>query len=104
MSTESAAQTAENSPLSVSVIEQLLRMGFNEQQIIRASYANPIRAQEGQSRYIQRLVSWLIDHPVSDDNEGEEGNEDDDDDDLDADYEMTNVADEVCVIYYFFPY
>ena len=75
-------------------MEQLFRMGFSENQIIRAIDANLIRSQENQSRYIQRLVSWLIDHPISD-NEEEEEEENEEEDEMDIDYEINRAGEEV---------
>lgn len=41
-------------------------MGFNRQQVERAINENTTYSRDNQSRYIQRLVAWLIDRPTSD--------------------------------------
>ena len=56
---------------------QLSGMGFSESQVTRAFSENQARPQENQSRYIQRLVGWLIDHPVSDDADIDDNSDDD---------------------------
>lgn len=64
-------------------------MGFSRQQVDRAINENMSYSRDNQSRYIQRLVAWLIDRPTSDiDDDEMELDSDDNDDENVEDMDM----------------
>lgn len=73
------------------IIQQVVNMGFTESQVRRAIASNPGRPQGNQSRYLQQIVTWLIDHPSSD-------NDADSVDDNDDDFEINHVNENEVVI------
>lgn len=68
----------------INISDQLVSMGFTLGSVQRAFTQNRNFSQQNESHYIQRLVTWLIDHPSSDD----DGDDDDDDEDDEDDDEM----------------
>lgn len=73
-----------NQSMENGIIQQVVNMGFTESQVRRAIASNPGRPQGNQSRYLQQIVTWLIDHPSSD-------NDADSVDDNDDDFEINHV-------------
>lgn len=55
-------------------------MGFTAGSVQRAIAQNRNFSQQNESHYIQRLVTWLIDHPSSDDSDEDQDENDEDDD------------------------
>lgn len=85
------------------ITRQLVSMGFSAVNVERAISQNRAFSQQNQSHYIQRLVTWLINHPSSDDSEDNGGTtlSEDDDEEMTGNNDQQVTKDVCDVIIYF---
>lgn len=70
-------------------------MGFTAGSVQRAIAQNRNFSRQNESHYIQRLVTWLIDHPSTDDSDQDVDDDDDDDIEDDDDDDMVGNNEQV---------